>query len=161
MELRDDSGKILDEDPDGRLAFLLTTASASDRTLGVRDFAIAPAASSHGVLVLHARRYSPGTGSRAVLPEVSIPVRLDLRTTRVMYAVPAGNAFGEAVVNNVESDSAHRVPMKAAVNWRSTTLLYVNQPCVAARPLKLRLAHIQGRVHGTSSTTGELRTRLI
>jgi hypothetical protein len=45
-----DSGTVLDEDPDGRLAFMVTKSSGADRTLGVRDFA--PAKSDLGQLVL-------------------------------------------------------------------------------------------------------------
>ena len=123
-ELRDDSGKILDQDPDGRLAFLVSKASASERTLAVRDYALAPAKSSHGRLVLHATAYSTGNNGHA-LPEFSIPVRLDTRITKVAYAVPVSDEFADAVTDNVESDPAHPVPMQAPVQWNTATLLYV------------------------------------
>lgn len=117
-EVRDDSGKVLDQDLDGGLAFLLHKTSASQRTLAVRDFALAPANSPHGKLLLRA------SDQGSALPELSIPVRLDLRTTTVTYAVPGGD-FGDAVTNTVEADPAHPVPMKADVLWHSATLLYV------------------------------------
>ena len=44
-ELRDASGKLLDEDSDDRLDYLVSRSSDSERTFGVRDFAIAPAKS--------------------------------------------------------------------------------------------------------------------
>jgi hypothetical protein len=124
-ELRDDSGKVLDQDPDGRLAFLVNKVSVSERTLGIRDFALAPAKTSHGNLVLHATTYSIVGGENHLLPELSIPVRLDLRTSDVTYAVPAGDEFSDAVIASVESDSAHPIPMRAELRWRTTTLLYV------------------------------------
>jgi hypothetical protein len=123
-DLCDDSGKVLDQDPDGRLAFLVHKASASERTLAVRDFALAPARTNHGKLVLHATSISPSGGDHS-LPELSIPVRIDPRTTNVTYAVPADDKFSEAVTDCVESNPAHRIPMKAKVDWRTTTLLYV------------------------------------
>jgi len=109
-ELRDDSGKVLDQDPDGRLAFLVNNkASVSERTLAVRDFALAPAKTSHGNLVLHATTYSIVGGENHPLPELSIPVRFDLRTSDVTYAVPAGDEFSDAVIASVESDPAHPI----------------------------------------------------
>lgn len=127
-ELRDDSGQILDRDPDGRLAFLVNKASASERTLAVRDFALGPAKTSRGKLVLRATTYSISGESQA-LPELSIPLRLDTRVTNVSYAVPAGDEFSRAVIDTVESDPAHRTPMRAEVDWRTTTLLFV-QPAM-------------------------------
>jgi hypothetical protein len=123
-ELRDDSGQILDKDPDGRLAFLLNSPSASERTLAVRDFALGPPKTCRGKLVLRARTYSI-SGENHAVPELSIPLSLDTRTTSVSYAVPAGDEFSRAVIDSVESDPAHRVPMRAEVDWRTTTLLFV------------------------------------
>jgi len=127
-ELRDDSGQILDQDPDGGLAFLVNKPSASERTLAVRDFALAPAKTSRGKLVLRATTYSI-SGENHALPELSIPLRLETRTTNVSYAVPAGDEFSRAVIDRVESDPAHRAPMHAEVDWRTTTLLFV-QPAM-------------------------------
>lgn len=92
-ELRDDSGTVLDQDPDGRLVFLLNKSSASERTLAVRDFGLAPAKTSRGKLVLHATTYSI-SGENHALPELSIPLRLDLRTTNVAYAAPTDESPG-------------------------------------------------------------------
>jgi len=122
-ELRDDSGRILDQDPEGDLAFLVKKVSSTERTLAVRDFAVAPAKSDHGVLILYPTVSAIGRESHP-LPGFSIPVRLDLRTTTVSFAVPGGD-FGDAVTNTVEANPAHPVPMQATVDWRSTTLLYV------------------------------------
>ena len=127
--LHDNSGKVLDQDPDGRLAFLVNKSSASQRTLAVRDFALAPATTSRGKLLLHPTAYSI-TGKKQPLPELSIPLRLDTRTTTVTYAVPANSSgFSQAVTNSVESDPGHRVAMQVEVDWRTTTLLYV-QPAM-------------------------------
>jgi hypothetical protein len=127
-ELRDASNKVLDQDPDGRLAFLVHKSSASERTLAVRDFALAPAKTSRGKLVLHATTYSI-SGENHALPELSIALRLDPRTTNVTYAVPASDKFSQAVIDRVESDPARRVPMQAEVDWRTTTLMYA-QPAM-------------------------------
>jgi hypothetical protein len=128
-ELRDNSGKLLDQDPEGRLAFLVSKQSASERTLAVRDFSLAPATTSRGKLLLHAAAYSIA-GVKQPLPELSIPLHLDTRTTVVTYAVPADSSgFSQAVTNSVESDPPHRVAMQAEVDWRTTTLLYV-QPAM-------------------------------
>ena len=147
-ELRDDSGKVLDQDPAGRLAFLVNKASASERTLAVRDFALARAKSSHGKLVLHATTYSI-SGENHALPELSIPVRLDPRTTNVTYAAPASEEFSQAVKDSVESDPAHPVPIQAEVDWRTTILLYV-QPAMlggAAAEAAARADPSQGPWH--------------
>ena len=147
-ELRDASGKVLDQDPDGRLAFLVNKASASERTVAVRDFALAPAKSSHGMLLLHATTYSI-SGENHPLPELSIPVRLDPRTTNVSYAAPASDEFSQAVTNSVESDPAHPVAIQAEVDWRTTTLLYV-QPAMlggAAAEAAARADPSQGSWH--------------
>lgn len=122
-DLRDASGKLLDQDSDGSLAFLVSRASPSRRILAVRDFGLAPAASGHGTLVLHATAFS-ATRPNYPLPELSIPVRLDLRTTNVTYAVPAdAHAFSQAIANSVESDPAHPVPVQAQIQWRTRTVL--------------------------------------
>lgn len=123
-ELRDDSGQILDQDPDGRLAFLVNQPSASERTLAVRDFGLGPAKTSRGKLVLHATTYSR-SGENQAVPELSIPLRFDTRTTNISYAVPAGDEFSRAVIDSVELDPAQRAPMHAEVDWRTTTLLFV------------------------------------
>jgi hypothetical protein len=127
-ELRDGSGKILDRDPDGRLAFLVNKPSASERTLAVRDFALGPAKTSRGKLVLRATTYSI-SGENQAVPELSVPLRLDTRTTNLSYVIPAGDEFSRAVIDSVESDPAHRAPMHAEVDWRTTTLLFV-QPAM-------------------------------
>lgn len=123
-ELRDDSGKVLDTDPQGDLAFLVKKLSSSERILAVRDFALTAANSAHGILILHAIRRNNRT-----LPGLSIPVRLDRHTTTVTFAVPGGG-FSEAVINTVEADPSHPVPMQAAVDWLSTTLLYIQPSMV-------------------------------
>ena len=129
-ELRDDTGQLLDRDPDGRLAFLIASASATERTLGVRDFYLSPAKSSHGQLALHVTK--PGSSDDQALPDLSIPVRIDLRTTDVIYAVPANHdEFANAINDSVESDPAHRLPMRAKITWRKKTLLHV-RPGLAA-----------------------------
>lgn len=123
-DLRDASSKLLDQDADGGLAFLLSKASPSARTLAVRDFGLAPATSSHGTLVLHATAFSAGGGNHP-LPALSIPVQLDLRTTNITYAVPADpDAFSRAVDSAVDSDPAHPVPIQAQIQWRTKTVLY-------------------------------------
>ena len=127
-ELHDDSGEVLDQDQDGRLVFLVNKASESERTLAVRDFALAPAKASRGTLVLRAKTYSIN-GENHTLPELQIPMRIDRRTTKVTYAVPAGNEFSRAVIDSVESDSAHRIPMQAEVAFRTMNLMYV-QPAM-------------------------------
>lgn len=123
-ELRDDAGQTLAQDPDGSLAFRVSKTTAAQRTLAVRDFGLLPAKTSHGTLVLHATAFS-ASGQNHTLPELSIPVQLDLRTTTVTYAVQANvNAFSQAVDNTVESDPAHPVPMQAEIQWRTKTVLY-------------------------------------
>lgn len=147
-ELRDDSGKVLDQDPDGRLAFLVNKPSLSERTLAVRDFALGPAKTNHGKLLLHVTTYSI-SGENHALPELSIPLRFDLRTTGVTYAVPASDNFFKAVIDSVESDPAHRVPMRADVDWRTTTLLHA-QPAMlggAAAEAAARAYSGQGQWH--------------
>jgi hypothetical protein len=124
-ELRDDTGQLLDEDPEGRLAFLIASASATERTLGVRDFFLSPVKSGTGRLVLHTTVNSV-KGDNQTLPELSIPVRIDRRTTSVTYAVPANrDEFANAINDSVESDSEHHQPMSAKVAWRKMTLLHV------------------------------------
>jgi hypothetical protein len=126
-ELRDDTGQLLDEDPEGRLAFLIASASATERTLGVRDFFLSPAKSGTGRLILHTTVDSV-KGDNRTLPELSIPLRIDLRTSDVTYAVPANNdEFANAINDNVESDQAHRQPMSATVAWRKKALLHVRR----------------------------------
>jgi hypothetical protein len=123
-ELRDDSGWTLAQDPDGSLAFVITRKSASDRTLAVRDFGLAPATTSPGKLVLHVTPFS-SSGRQQPLPDLSVPVRLDLRTTTVTYAAPADpDAFSRSIAATMDTDPAHPVPMQAEVRWLTKTLLY-------------------------------------
>lgn len=123
-ELRDDSGKVLAQDKDGSLAFVIGRKSASQRTLAVRDFGLAPATTGHGKLVLQATAFST-SGEKHTLPELSIPVSIDLRTTNVTYAMQANtDAFSQAVATTTEADPAHPVPMQAEIQWRTKTVLY-------------------------------------
>jgi hypothetical protein len=120
-ELRDDSGKVLDQDLEGRLAFLVTRTSSTERTLAVRDFFLLPAKSDHGQLVLH----TTSSGNEQTLPDLSIPVKIDLRTSDVTYAVPADNEeFSGEVDDKVESDQ-QRHPIRSKVIWRTESVLHV------------------------------------
>lgn len=161
-QLRDDAGRILDEDARGELAFLVKRSSASERTLGVRDFAVAPAKSSRGKLILHATAYSTGHENRT-LPELSIPVRFDRRTVTVTYAVPADKeAFHKAVIDAVEADPSHRVPLVAPVHWQTKSLLYVRPGMLggAAAEMTARALESQGKWHiiqyRTAGTTAHI-----
>lgn len=124
-ELRDDGGKILDRDPDGLLAFPDGQPSGSTRTLAVRDFGLAPAQTEHGELLLQATAFSM-QGEKHPLPKLSIPVRIDLRTSKVVCGVPADpSQFSRAVVAAVESEPSDRKPIQASLRWRTETVLYV------------------------------------
>lgn len=123
-ELRDNAGKVLDQDRDGSLTFLVARASASERTIGVRDFALAPAKSNRGMLTLRATAIPP-KGRHYSLPELSIPVHIETRTSNLTYAVPADqDKFSQAVNNSVENPS-HRIPIRTQLDWRTKTVLHV------------------------------------
>lgn len=123
-DLHDSSGTLLAQDSTGDLAFLLRKSSSTDRTLAVRDFALAPAKSTHGTLLLHPTAFN-AAGDHLPLPQLSIPVQLDLRTTTVTYAVAADpDAFSQALDAAAESDPAHPIPMQAQIEWRTNTVLY-------------------------------------
>lgn len=92
---------------------------------------------------LHATTFSMG-GNNRPLPELSIPLGLDLRTTAVTYAVP-GNGFSKAVIDTVEADPAHRVPMQAESIGEQLRCCTCNRLCSAGRQPKLRLERIRVR----------------
>lgn len=122
-ELHDNSGELLDQDADGSMAFLVARASASERTIGVRDFSLAPAKTNHGNLALHVTAL-PTNGGKYLLPDLSIPLQIDMRTSEVTYAVPADpDEFLEAVD---ELLSPAQRPIQAKVDWRKKTVLHVN-----------------------------------
>jgi hypothetical protein len=120
-ELRDDSGKVLDQDLEGRLAFLVTRISSIERTLAVRDFFLLPAKSDHGQLILH----STTCGDQKTLPDLSIPVKIDLRTSDVIYAVPANDEEFDAEVDDYVESGTTRHPIRSKVNWRTKSVLHV------------------------------------
>jgi hypothetical protein len=124
-ELQDDTGQVLDNGVAGPLPFLLARKSATERTIEIRDFLLKPAKSQRGVLHLHPSIY--GSGSENVdLPSLAIPLRLDMGTSTVTFAIPASETdFSQAVIDSVESDPAHPVPMRAKVAWRSQTVMRV------------------------------------
>ena len=121
-ELRDASGTLLDQDPDGSLGFLAGRGSGLERTIGVRDFALGPAKASRGELTLHATAV---TKDRRSLPGLSIPVHLDTRTSLVAYAVPADTNFSKAVIDSLDSLPAQGQPIQAEVRWSAKTTLHV------------------------------------
>jgi hypothetical protein len=120
-ELRDDSGELLDQDLEGRLAFLVTRTSSTERTLAVRDFFLLPAKSDHGLLILHITT----SGDQAELPGLSIPVKIDLRTSDVAYAVPANKEEFSGEVDDYVGSVTTRHPIQSKVIWRTESVLHV------------------------------------
>lgn len=120
-ELRDDSGKLLDQDLQGRLVFLVTRNSSTERTLAVRDFFLLPARSDHGRLTLQITT----SGDQETLPGLSIPVKIDLRTSNVAYAVPANKDEFSLEVDDYRGSATTRHPIRSKVVWRTESMLYV------------------------------------